>query len=170
MPLSIELNNVINCAKQLQSGHPVNLGGGVTAKLNRGKMTLIELGRDVFCMKVRIHGNILYVDYPRTVDGEGGRGWGHLGMLLTLRYALEQGCSRVAADTQLELDSYGYWVRFGIQFSIPSDLTKAIVKAMRWIHEKIPQPSARGTSVMVILDRKKPLTKRKKRSNSFSFS
>jgi hypothetical protein len=68
MPTTILLRRVIDCAKLLDSGHPIEMATGVRAVLGGGKLTITENGTTVFHMKVMVQGGThLDLDYPRTV-------------------------------------------------------------------------------------------------------
>ncbi|WP_148059416.1 hypothetical protein [Sinobacterium caligoides] len=154
MPKDIELSTVILCAKQLDNrGHYFSLGNGITVNKSSGKIRIYENGYQVFSIKATIAGSSLSVDYPKTVAGEEGRGWGILGMLLALRHASHQNCSTVIAETQFELGSYAYWEKFGITHSRQRNIQKAIIGAMSWVKGNIIQPSVDGTSLMMIRDK-----------------
>ncbi|MEO8020377.1 hypothetical protein [Polaromonas sp.] len=171
MPITIQLEQVIACAKSLDSGHVFTLVTGVTARLAAGALAIEENGNIVFHMKVKKEGSNLILDYPRTQDEEQGRGWARLGLLLALRYGLHMGCTTAAAGTQLETNSYSFWVPAGLQFSLKSSLQQSIIKVMLLIQRSSPQPYPPGTSVIVIRDPVHSVTESKvtvrKRSGSY---
>jgi len=150
MPTTILLQRVIDCAKLLDSGHSIEMATGVRAVLGGGKLTITENGTTVFHMKVMLQGTHLNLDYPRTVDGQQGRGWGRLGLLLALRFGLHRGCTTVAAGTPLEPGSHSFWGLGKLQFSLKTNLQQAIIDVMLTIRDNVPQPSPLGTSVIVI--------------------
>ncbi len=153
MPTTIQLERLIACAKELGSGHSLELAIGVRVRLQGGKLIIYEGGLPVFHMKISVQDTHLELDYPRTVDGHQARGWGRLGLLLALRFGMHAGCTTAAAGTQLEPDSYSFWAAAGLQYSVKSSVQHGIVTIMRWIHANIPQPGPIGTSVMIIRDR-----------------
>jgi len=168
MPTTILLRRVIDCAKLLDSGHPIEMATGVRAVLSGGKLTITENGTTVFHMKVMVQGGThLDLDYPRTVDGQQGRGWGRLGLLLALRYGLHKGCITAAAGTQLEPGSYSFWGLGKLQFNVQTNLQQAIIAVMLTIRDNVPQPSALGTSVIVIRDPAPGSAAPAKQRNSF---
>lgn len=117
-----------SAAKLLRNDCPRKLPYGITAILERGSLRL-ECDRvEVFHMKVKIIGEMLDVDYPRTTDGHGGAGWGHLGMVLALLYGQVSGCTAVSVNTLSEAtpNALKYWARYKLK---PGSLTGSPIKS-----------------------------------------
>jgi hypothetical protein len=61
-------------AGKLNTGIPQTLPYGITVRLEQNALRITQNNVEVFHMKLRVIGNTLDVDYPRTTDGQGGAG------------------------------------------------------------------------------------------------
>jgi hypothetical protein len=103
-------------AGRMNTDIPQTLPYGITVRLEQNALRITQNNVDVFHMKVRVIGNVLDVDYPRTTDGHGGAGWAHLGMVLTLLVGKAQGCAMVTVSTLSESSpaAMKYWARYNL--------------------------------------------------------
>ena len=148
----IELSKLIACAKGL-SHAAGDMGQGVRAQLQSGRLTITEGGHTVFRMHVSILGNQLVLDRAWTDASNRQRGLAKLGVLLALRYGLEHGCSTAILGTASELGAFGFWARSGLTHSKGTDVQSAIIRLMQGIHSdqvRGGKPKGEGTSLFEI--------------------
>jgi hypothetical protein len=107
MPI-LQLAKVIDAAKELAKGAAsADLGFGVEVTLPNGAAgggeMVINYNREkAFSMKsVQPKGETLTLDRSHT-HRNGDKGWGTLGLLLSLRYGLARGCKRVRIATEVQ--------------------------------------------------------------------
>jgi hypothetical protein len=116
----------LRSAAELLSAGPRNLPFDIKVSFSEGAIRIAHVNQPVFHMKVKLIGQALDVDYPKTTEGHGGAGWGHLGMVLALLYGQAKGCTQVTVNTPSELTAAAikYWSRY--KLNAGSNTGKAI--------------------------------------------
>ena len=137
MAQDIDLSLIMKAGQNLFQFGGVTLPGNITAEMYGAKMVIKEGTTIVFTMKlVKIIDDELMVDYPKTAEGQAGRGWGLLGMLLALYYGQYKGCTSVALGSEIEIENKGsvkLWAKFGIPKSSGTPMQHCLSKIRTWI-------------------------------------
>jgi hypothetical protein len=112
------------------------LPGNIKVEMYGHKMVIKENGQEVFTMKkLQVNDNVILVDYPRTAEGQNGRGWGILGMLIALYHGISKGCTQINLGSQIEQTnaSMGFWGKFGIARMDGTPLRFALDRGIGWV-------------------------------------
>jgi hypothetical protein len=112
----LSIPSLESTAGKLNTGIPQTPPYGITVRLEQNALRITHKNVEVFPMKVRVIGNELDVDYPRTTDDHGGAGWAHLGMVLARLVGNAQGCAMVTVSTLSESSpaAMKYWARYNL--------------------------------------------------------
>lgn len=136
MPKNIYMTSIQEAGRELFKLGGYKLPGAISVEMYGQKMVIKENGTEVFTMKkVQVEERALMVDYPRTKDGEGGRGWGVLGMLIALYHGVSKGCNRVVLGTQIEQTrgSLSFWTKFGIARMDGTPMQTVFDRGIGWV-------------------------------------
>lgn len=150
MPVTIQLSKLITVAQTLSINVRTDLGGGVEVIRSSQTFKLFHNGNEVFKINAVVEGTNLQLDRAETPPAHRKRGWGRLGLLLVLRWGTANNCVTADLGTQIEPGAYEFWG--GLQKDQKKSIQTTIIRAMNWIHSKIPQPGLAGTSIMTIRD------------------
>lgn len=115
-------------------------------------MEIREKGKTVFSMKkCSAKGTNLVIDYPHTIDGQEGRGWGILAMLVALYYGLSCGCTNIELGSQIEPTraSTGFWGKFGIANMLHNSLRGALDLGIQWVLANCIQRGPEHTDLVI---------------------
>lgn len=128
------------------------LPGNIRVEMYGSKMIIKENEIKVFTMKkIKVVGDALLVDYPKTEKGQDGRGWGILAMLIALYYGQSKKCTKVDLGSMIEhtTASLGFWTKFGISKMNGTPLNFAFDKGIRWVLEHCPQRDRKITDFVL---------------------
>ena len=150
MPTSIYMIQIMQASHTMHSFFGAQLPSNILVEMRGSKMIIKENNHQVFSMKtLKVINNSLLIDYPKVVDGQGGRGWGILGMLLALYYGLSQNCNRVELGSEMEISSYGFWSKFGISKMSGVPLMLALGRGLGWVLAHCPQRDRKITDFVL---------------------
>ena len=142
MPTIIRMVTIMQAGQKLFQFNGFSLTGRIKVEMYGNKMVIKEDGKPVFSMKkVQVNKEVLLVDYPKTVEGQDGRGWGVLGMLIALYHGLSKGCTAVSLGSEIEHThgSLAFWSKFGIANMYNNPLLRALDRGIEWVLTHCPQ-------------------------------
>ncbi|MBL8111960.1 MAG: hypothetical protein JNK60_03685 [Acidobacteria bacterium] len=149
----IPMTAVWIAGRALAGGAPSTvLPGGIQVLLEGGRLEIRERGKTVFSMKkCSAKGANLVIDYPHTIEGQEGRGWGILAMLIALYYGLSSGCTNIELGSQIENThaSTSFWGKFGIANMLHNSLHGALDHGIRWVLTNCPQRAPEYTDLVI---------------------
>ncbi len=152
MPTVIPMIEIFQAGRNLGRFGGTLLPGGILVEMYGSKMVLKENGVVVFTMKtVKVLDTTLLIDYPRTVEGQDGRGWGILGMLIALYHGRLKGCTEIDLGSMIEQtsSSVGFWTKFGIARMNGTPLLYALERGIGWVLGHCPQADRKVTDFVL---------------------
>ena len=140
MPTIISMMQINEASQNLMRIRRTNLAPNIWVRLDVNTLIITEGVKQVFSMKnLSVIGDVLFIDYPKNAEGEHGRGWGFLGMLIALHFGLSSGCRYIELGTEIESNSRGFWAKFGILGRHQIPLNSVLDKGISWVRENHTQ-------------------------------
>ena len=136
MATSISMTLIWTAGKNLGRFGGTQLPDEISVEMYGEKMVIKQKTKQVFSMKkVAIVDTDLLIDYPKTAEGQDGRGWGMLAMLIALYYGQSKGCTQVQLGSQIEqtTKSMSFWTKFGIARMGGTPLLTALERGIGWV-------------------------------------
>ena len=128
------------------------LPGDILIEMYGCKMVIKQKGKQVFSMKkVVVIENHLLLDYPKTIEGQDGKGWGILGMLIALYHGAFKRCTDINLGSQIEQTraSMAFWSKFGIARMEGTPLKFAFDRGISWVLEHCTQEDRKITNFVL---------------------
>jgi len=140
MPTTIHMSEIWQAGRLLGRFGGTLLAPNIRVEMYGAKMVIKENNVEVFSMKKLAvvdapEGLTLLIDYPKTAEGQDGRGWGILGMLIALYHGQSKGCALLELGTEIEMThgSLSLWGKFGIGKRNNIPLLFSLNKGPEWV-------------------------------------
>ncbi|GGA38616.1 hypothetical protein [Dyella nitratireducens] len=151
MPTIIPMSRIFQAGRHLGKGK-VMLSDHIEVEMDDSTMIIKEKGLCVFSMKkMDAAGDYLLLDYPQIAEGQGGRGWGILGMLIALQHGLFMGCQKISICSPIQMTrvSTRFWLKFGIN-DVGNPLIRLVhEKAIKWVLDNCEQRFKEATDFVL---------------------
>jgi hypothetical protein len=151
MPKYILMTKVYAAANELPQT-TARLAHGIVVSMQASHVSIKEHGNLVFTMKkLEVAGTDLIVDYPQEKQGQEGRGWGILAMLMALYHGFQRGCTTVKLGSQIEqtTKSVSFWGKFGIARMDGTPLVSCLKQGIQWVVTHCPQEDRKITGFVL---------------------
>jgi len=152
MPTVIPMLDIMQTGQTLGRFGGSLLPGDISVEMYGNKMVIKQKGKQVFSMKqVSVVDNHLLIDFPKTAEGQDGRGWGILGMLIALYHGAFKNCTDIHLGSQIEQTraSMGFWSKFGIARMEGTPLQFAFDRGIAWVLRNCEQEDKKITNFVL---------------------